>query len=730
MISSGKQDVYLTFKPEITFFKRVYKRHTNFSMELIEVFPEQVPNYNNIVSYIINKGDAIYRCYLEIDLSNLLFSDSYITNSTYIEKKNSDIANLSIKYTLALTNYNNLKNYIDIDMILYRNLYNSLQIDNISIDYLKNIVSNFNYENKTKKERYINKIDTFIYSQINITDYILSLNKFLVNGNIDTNNSISKNTIINKLNKIYESMVYYLRQYNNNMNEISNEINNLKNRNIDFNYSSYLGHNFFQYFTLEIGGQEIKKYSNDILHINQMHQIKEDFMPNYLEMIGHTKELNNFNSNNKGNQKIIVPLIFWFNKDPGGCLPLVGLQYSTVVINAKINNIFNIINFENYEKMFNDILQIKILFNTEFNIQLDPDLIYLNYKINYNTKYIEYDCLYINNTLLKYKFPDLSPTEIDYLLKTNGTEYNLKQIILKCKFLNLSDKDIETILINNDMNYLSEIDNFNHKNYSTQFLINKFQWIKLMLNLNNPMYSYNNFYYKFASYYPYIDFNLYYSLINSPNIKLIGEFIYFDDAEREKFANSKLEYIVESYDENIFTIQNQNFFTCDLTFDNPCKELYWYIQPQIFQDKITNYGQNVNLIFNSSYYFNHEIVAKQNLIFNQMETLFPNVGWNYYTNFLSYKYLNNILPEGLYYNTFCLYPEESQPSGTINLRYFKNKQYYIEFNPAFINEYNKLIQLLYGTTISNKNSLLLKIISKNYELIVINKGRLILLFSS
>ena len=80
--------------------------------------------------------------------------------------------------TLQLLLSNNLKNYIDIDMILYRNLYNSLQIDNISIDYLKNIVSNFNYENKTKKERYINKIDTFIYSQINITDYILSLNKF------------------------------------------------------------------------------------------------------------------------------------------------------------------------------------------------------------------------------------------------------------------------------------------------------------------------------------------------------------------------------------------------------------------------------------------------------------------------------------------------------------------------------------------------------------------------
>ena len=40
IVSSGKQDVYLTFKPEITFFKRVYKRHTNFSMELIDICKE------------------------------------------------------------------------------------------------------------------------------------------------------------------------------------------------------------------------------------------------------------------------------------------------------------------------------------------------------------------------------------------------------------------------------------------------------------------------------------------------------------------------------------------------------------------------------------------------------------------------------------------------------------------------------------------------------------------
>ena len=32
----GAEDIHLTTKPEITFFKAVYKKHTNFSMENIE----------------------------------------------------------------------------------------------------------------------------------------------------------------------------------------------------------------------------------------------------------------------------------------------------------------------------------------------------------------------------------------------------------------------------------------------------------------------------------------------------------------------------------------------------------------------------------------------------------------------------------------------------------------------------------------------------------------------
>jgi len=35
LVAYGAQDIYLTGNPQITFFKVVYRRHTNFSMEAI-----------------------------------------------------------------------------------------------------------------------------------------------------------------------------------------------------------------------------------------------------------------------------------------------------------------------------------------------------------------------------------------------------------------------------------------------------------------------------------------------------------------------------------------------------------------------------------------------------------------------------------------------------------------------------------------------------------------------
>ena len=66
----GSQDIFLTGTPQITFFKIVYRRHTNFALESIQQhFIGQV-NFGQEVTSVIEKlGDLMNRVYLEIENS-------------------------------------------------------------------------------------------------------------------------------------------------------------------------------------------------------------------------------------------------------------------------------------------------------------------------------------------------------------------------------------------------------------------------------------------------------------------------------------------------------------------------------------------------------------------------------------------------------------------------------------------------------------------------------------
>jgi len=83
LVAYGAQDAMLTGNPQITFFKTVYRRHTNFAIESIAqtfdgTFDFGVENLNCKIS---RNGDLIYRVYLELTLPAL--SETSITGGTY-----------------------------------------------------------------------------------------------------------------------------------------------------------------------------------------------------------------------------------------------------------------------------------------------------------------------------------------------------------------------------------------------------------------------------------------------------------------------------------------------------------------------------------------------------------------------------------------------------------------------------------------------------------------------
>lgn len=72
LVAYGAQDIYLTGNPEITFFKSMHKRHTNFAMESIQqTFTGNADFGRKVTATISRSGDLIHRIYLEVELPEI-----------------------------------------------------------------------------------------------------------------------------------------------------------------------------------------------------------------------------------------------------------------------------------------------------------------------------------------------------------------------------------------------------------------------------------------------------------------------------------------------------------------------------------------------------------------------------------------------------------------------------------------------------------------------------------
>jgi hypothetical protein len=74
LVAYGAQDIYLTGNPQITFFKVVYRRHSNFAIESIRL-PQNynVQMGNHYIYDIQRRGDLLSSIFLAItvDISNI-----------------------------------------------------------------------------------------------------------------------------------------------------------------------------------------------------------------------------------------------------------------------------------------------------------------------------------------------------------------------------------------------------------------------------------------------------------------------------------------------------------------------------------------------------------------------------------------------------------------------------------------------------------------------------------
>jgi hypothetical protein len=72
LVAYGAQDVYLTGTPKVTFFQAVYKRHTNFAMELIQQTTSgTVGNGGRVSITIARNGDLVGNMHVALFISEI-----------------------------------------------------------------------------------------------------------------------------------------------------------------------------------------------------------------------------------------------------------------------------------------------------------------------------------------------------------------------------------------------------------------------------------------------------------------------------------------------------------------------------------------------------------------------------------------------------------------------------------------------------------------------------------
>lgn len=79
LVAKGEQDVHIIGNPNMTYFKNVFKRHTNFSIETIPLNFNETPTFDSISSVIIDKkGDLLHKVIIELELPALATNISWI----------------------------------------------------------------------------------------------------------------------------------------------------------------------------------------------------------------------------------------------------------------------------------------------------------------------------------------------------------------------------------------------------------------------------------------------------------------------------------------------------------------------------------------------------------------------------------------------------------------------------------------------------------------------------
>lgn len=170
---------------------------------------------------------------------------------------------------------------------------------------------------------------------------------------------------------------------------------------------------------------------------------------------------------------------------------------------------------------------------------------------------------------------------------------------------------------------------------------------------------------------------------NGFDLRLYADFIFLDTAERRRFAQTSHEYLIEQLQfAGPDTQGARPAHTIRLSFNHPCKAFYWAFVPDADQTGLNGItimdpffnGSSVDTVKNSRFKAAANPIDRVKLQLNGHDRFAERPG-TYFQLTQAYQHHTRIPTNsfsGLY--SFCISPEEHQPSGALNMSRVDNAQ--------------------------------------------------------
>lgn len=386
--SYSSQDLTLTGNPQITYFKIVFRRYTNFGIRTVEVAFDNPIDFGTTSTITIPKsGDLLTKTTLKIKLPS--FDLTELNNSLTNDIQLTDPQSLDLqKYYLYYDFFINFINKLQNIIITFFNQNNNNSITYIQDlknyilkfiqqdEYLEffNIVNFYLYDGIEPQKiniqnKYINtftnaslfylnnkSVLTYVYENYKESDYSFDLFQFLINANMDILRELN-NVIYNKLISVFS-------------------IRNI----VTLGWTKKIGIFIMDNIEMFIGSNSITSMSSNYIDVYGQLNYKNTEI--YNKMIGNDPTLNNAVIANS-EKYLYIPLPFWFQNNYGLAVPLIALQFNNIQIKIKFRNLIDSVFFDipNVSTFTNENIRGKIvdliLSNTinVFNSQLEVTML-------------------------------------------------------------------------------------------------------------------------------------------------------------------------------------------------------------------------------------------------------------------------------------------------------------------------------------------------------------------